>query len=319
MYLLRKSLAPLLFPLPLCLEVLLAGLILLWFSRRQKAARILLTAGILLLAMMSYDPPANALLEALEERYPPLAVMQGLTAGTRDALARVEWIVVLGGGHTPDPRLPATSQIGLASLARLVEGVRLYKQAPAGTRLIVSGGKGFELVPEAEVIASVARILGVPGGDIVIEPDSQDTEDQARRVQALVGQSEFVLVTSASHMWRSMTLFQKYGMYPTPAPSDYDVKRTGTFSPGRFYPQAENVRRVEKAVYEYLGLAWAGLRGGLGNESPRSRVNPDRFLPHEARIGERLGQDVRYWLDCAKAKLELGWSPSSLLIVGCVR
>ncbi|MEX0775470.1 MAG: GDP-mannose 4,6-dehydratase [Phycisphaeraceae bacterium] len=26
-------------------------------------------------------------------------------------------------------------------------------------------------------------------------------------------------------------------------------------------------------------------------------------------VGERLGQDARYWLDCGKAKRELGWSP----------
>ncbi len=26
-------------------------------------------------------------------------------------------------------------------------------------------------------------------------------------------------------------------------------------------------------------------------------------------VGERLGQDARYWLDCEKAKKELGWTP----------
>ena len=24
-------------------------------------------------------------------------------------------------------------------------------------------------------------------------------------------------------------------------------------------------------------------------------------------VGERLGQDARYWLDCTKSKTELGW------------
>ena len=27
-------------------------------------------------------------------------------------------------------------------------------------------------------------------------------------------------------------------------------------------------------------------------------------------VGERLGQDARYWLDCSKAKSELEWSPA---------
>lgn len=26
-------------------------------------------------------------------------------------------------------------------------------------------------------------------------------------------------------------------------------------------------------------------------------------------VGERLGQDARYWLDCSKAQSELGWTP----------
>jgi dTDP-glucose 4,6-dehydratase len=35
-------------------------------------------------------------------------------------------------------------------------------------------------------------------------------------------------------------------------------------------------------------------------------------VPFEAvtrTVGERLGQDARYWLDCTKARRELGWSP----------
>ena len=44
-----------------------------------------------------------------------------------------KWIVVLGGGHVSDPSLPANSQINPAALARVVEGVRLYKAIPGAS------------------------------------------------------------------------------------------------------------------------------------------------------------------------------------------
>ena len=49
-----------------------------------------------------------------------------MTKGERRGadIRNVKWVVVLGGGHTSVPRLPAASKISKASLARLVEGIR---------------------------------------------------------------------------------------------------------------------------------------------------------------------------------------------------
>ncbi len=48
MFLFKKLLAPFFFPLPLCLAFLGLGLMLLWFTRRQRAGRTLVTLGTLL-------------------------------------------------------------------------------------------------------------------------------------------------------------------------------------------------------------------------------------------------------------------------------
>jgi len=70
-----------------------------------------------------------------------------------------------------------------------------------------------------------------------------------------------LLVTSASHMPRSMILFKKLGMHPIPAPTEYQVKgRRGT-SPKRFYPTADGLMKAERAFYEYIGLVWTKMRG----------------------------------------------------------
>lgn len=257
MYLLRKLLSPFLFPLPVSLVFLLMGLALLWFTRRDKVGRVLATIGAFLLLILSFDAPARWLLQPLERAYKPVMV-----GAANDTDTTPRWIVVLGAGFTPDPRLPVATQLGPATLARVVEGVRLYKQLP-GSRMVASGGAGFESGPEAVPMADVARMLGVAAEDVVLEQRSLDTEDQARYVSPIVGSSAFLLVTSASHMRRAMALFQKQGLHPIAAPADYDIKESAGFGPGQFHPKAENLRRAEEATYEYLGLAWARLRGAI--------------------------------------------------------
>ncbi|MGD1103403.1 MAG: envelope biogenesis factor ElyC, partial [Terriglobia bacterium] len=74
MFLLKKIVSRFLFPLPLSLEFLFVGLFLLWFTRRQRAGKALVTCGALLLVGLSNIFTSNALLRPLEQRYPPLVV-----------------------------------------------------------------------------------------------------------------------------------------------------------------------------------------------------------------------------------------------------
>lgn len=200
-------------------------------------------------------------LKPLEYRYPPFdspTQIKGVTA----APSPIKWVVVLGGGVTSDPRIPAISRLQDHSLERLVEGIHLYRELP-GSKLVLSGGKIFDVISVAEVMANAAQSLGVSQKDIVLEADSKDTEDEARLIQPIIGRDRFIIVTSASHMPRSMALFTKSGMNPIPAPADYDVYDTPRLSPGYFYPTATGLRSTERAMNEYLGLAWEKIRGKI--------------------------------------------------------
>ena len=104
------------FPVSLCLELLLVGLLLLWFTRKQKTGKVVLSIGFLLFATLSFSAVSDGLLRPLEYVYPPILKSDGISG--------IKWVVVLGGGHTSDPQLPVTSQIGGGSVARLVEGIR---------------------------------------------------------------------------------------------------------------------------------------------------------------------------------------------------
>ena len=254
MFLFKKIVAPLFFPLSLCLEILIVGIFLLWFTRKQKTGKIIVTIGVIFLTVLSYGVASEILLRPLEYKYPPLADVS--------AHSDVEWVVVLSGGHSPDAQLPITGQLSDASLARLVEGIRIHRKLPK-SKLILSGGSVFNTITEAKIMADVAVALGMNAKDLVLESESKDTKDQARLIHKIIGDSRFILVTSASHMPRSMALFQKKGMYPIPAPIGYKVKKRQKITPSMFFPSAGRIVKTERAFYEYLGLAWAKLRGQI--------------------------------------------------------
>ena len=252
MFVFKKIVTLLLMPLSFCLGVLGIGILLLWVRRRVGAARIAATLGYLALTALSFSAVADQFIKPLETRYPPLQD----TGGMKD----VKWVVVLGGGHTSNPALPPNSQIGNSSLARLIEGIRIHRELP-GSKLLLSGGAVFDPVPEAETMAAVARMLGVNPEGIVLESQSQDTGQQSRFVQGIIRNDRFVLVTSAIHMPRAMRVFEQKGLKPIPAPTEFGDWMRKESSPKQFFPGAGELRKVEAALHEYLGLFWAKVTG----------------------------------------------------------
>ena len=109
----------------------------------------------------------------------------------------------------------------------------------------------------------VALQLGVPDEEIILERDSQDTKDQARLIQGIVGEEPFLLVTSASHMPRSMALFENVGLHPRPAPTGFMSKAGQGWSPSAYWPSSGDLRKTERAFYEIMGTLWGRLRGLL--------------------------------------------------------
>ena len=255
MFLFQKIVTPLFFPVTLVCFIFVLGLSLLIFSRRRKTGAAFMLIGVLVLGTLSYEPVSERLLKPLESKYPPMIHPVDLED--------IRWIVVLGGGHTSDQRLSATSQISELSLFRLVEGIRLHREL-SNTKLILSGGRVFDPVSEAKGMAEVALALGVKKEDLVLEEASKDTPDQARLIHGLIKEDRFILVTSAAHMPRSMALFKKLGLHPVPAPTDYQVKVGQGTPPKRFYPTADGLMKSQRAFYEYSALFWTRVSQMIG-------------------------------------------------------
>jgi uncharacterized SAM-binding protein YcdF (DUF218 family) len=254
MFLFKKIISQFFYPISLNLMLLSWGLFLLFFTSKQKFGKILILMGVIILAFCSFTPTADILIKPFKERYPPYRYDNSLMLNPMPKL-----IVVLGAGYNSNPSLPIASRIGYDSLVRLVEGIRIYRMIPDG-KLLLSGGSALGTVSSAMDMAELAIELGVNEKDIVIESKSKDTEDQAQIKNSIIGDERFILVTSSSHMPRSMALFSKLGMKPVPAPTISIEEKLLNHSPNPFIPSSISLEKSEMAFHEYLGIVWAKLR-----------------------------------------------------------
>jgi uncharacterized SAM-binding protein YcdF (DUF218 family) len=250
MFLLKKFLGYLLAPGTVILGLLSYGLLKLILSGKSKRPGwVWLFLGTVCFYLFSTVCLPNVLLYHLERQYEPLTQLQDLR--------EITYIVVLSGSINGNLNIPPTSQLGDSTALRVVEGIRLFNVLPARPVLIMSGGDQ----PKAgDLMVAFARSLGVPPEKLIAETESLDTHGNAREIKAIVKEAPFLLVTSASHLPRSMKIFQLHGMRPIPAPADF--RYCQKYTRRAFVPSGENLANMEAVVHEYLGLAYLKLFPG---------------------------------------------------------
>ena len=244
--------ATFLMPVPLVGLILLFALIALLLGRRRLGGSLGAMALALLL-LFAWQPFAELLIKPLEQRYPPL-----LDAAEAPG---AEYVLVLGAGHVPDQSVPASSRLDAMGLVRLAEGVRLHRAIADST--LVTSGRGT-VTSAAQTAAELAQELGVERIKRLDTP--RNTHAEAVAAAELMGDAPFILVTSASHMPRSMALFRAQGLDPIPAPTGHmAATRPPEDRMSVYYlrPSATGLRITERAFHEYLGLAWGRLQGIL--------------------------------------------------------
>jgi uncharacterized SAM-binding protein YcdF (DUF218 family) len=154
LFFLKKLLTPALFPLPLSLELLLLGIAVLWFTKRQRTGKVLVSLGAAFLCLCSSPLLITHAVTTWESTYRPLLAHTDESGRVIGDLPSVRWIVVLGGGVSRDTKLPANLQLGPRSLSRVIEGIRQYRRCP-GSKLIFTGRR------VSVAGAEVAESLGI--------------------------------------------------------------------------------------------------------------------------------------------------------------
>jgi len=176
MFLFLSKLLPLLvYPLGLASLLLVVTVWGIWRKRRQLAMGAAIAALIVLWAG-SNAWVATRLVQSLEWQNLPL-----------DPLPNAEAIVVLGGSTRPADFPRPWVDVTEAG-DRVLHGAQLYKAGKA-PKLILSGGR-IEWrgggPPESDDMAQIAEAMGVPRADILEDPTSLNTYQNAVNVKAIL-------------------------------------------------------------------------------------------------------------------------------------
>lgn len=227
----------------------------------QRISRSLLAACALLLVLIGFFPVGEWLIAPLENRFTTNAALP----------SEVDGIVVLGGAILPrmsntwqQPELNGAAE----RLTNLLYLARLYPNA----QLVFTGGNGFvteQEFKEAEMAQILFDQLGLAERAIIFESESRNTSENAINSKRLVtpeNDENWLLITSAFHMPRSIGVFCQQQWIVQPYPVDH-------------YSQKGNLLRLDFLFSENLSVLKIAVREWVGLVAYRISGRTDRLLP----------------------------------------
>lgn len=238
---------------------LAVALVLLYRKAWAPWGRRWLTAFLVVYWLLGTPFGAEWFAYPLTSRFAPIA--------SRDQTAGAGVIVVLAGGSTTYRASREILELpSEPSVFRVMEAVRLYRLMD-DPLVIPSGGivnPSVQTRSEGDVMRDTLVRLGVPPDRIVVESEALNTVDHARRLKEMPqvgGGQPFVLVTSATHMWRAVRTLEAHGLKPIPAVAATSSERATAPSP--WLPSGPAMRLSDAAAYEYAGSIYYWSRGWL--------------------------------------------------------
>jgi uncharacterized SAM-binding protein YcdF (DUF218 family) len=218
------------------------------FGRRQNLSLGMLWFGIFVWGLLGFTAIPNELLRQLESQYEaPNASKIGSHVG----------VIVLGGAMGNSEVFKAHGQVSLGEAAeRMTVPLGLMRIYP-NLKLVFSGGEGG-LVSIGTTEAELAKIFyeqqGLDMARVTLEHGARNTRENALLVAALMGdqcKQPWLLVTSASHMPRSMAEFESVACNVTPYPVDFATADTSSWTD---YSLVNSLSKWQTALHEYLGM-----------------------------------------------------------------
>jgi uncharacterized SAM-binding protein YcdF (DUF218 family) len=197
----------------------------------------------------------------------------GMPRITNREQGRDAQVVVLLGGGAMTARVGALSGGVLtgSSLLRALEAARVVEIVGAPI-VIASGGiprPDRDVRPESEILRDMLVKVGVAPETIVEESQSTTTREQAQAVASLLRDrhiERLVLVTSQTHMRRSLAVFRAAGL--DPVPSVAPLRSEMSMSPPPLVPNSESLSLSDDAVYEYAAMVYYWARGWIRSPWP---------------------------------------------------
>ena len=239
--------------LDLLIVLVLLGLVLRWLKWRRIGVVAWGLAVLLFLVEGSGLLP-SWLLRGLQE---PYAQRPAIAWAPHNA------IVLLGAGTVRTPG--GTVEPTLFANGRIDEALALYRDCKASgndCKLEVSGGDALHTgKSEATVYGERLQALGMPVADLLLEPRSMNTWQNAQFSAPLLhdyGAQRVLLVSSATHLRRASLYFAHFGIHAVPVRGDWLKARMG------WWPQSWNFMVTDLVLHEYVGIVRYRLYNALG-------------------------------------------------------
>jgi uncharacterized SAM-binding protein YcdF (DUF218 family) len=244
--------------------VLLALLFLL--LRKFHLAKRFLWISLFNLTLVGYLPTSEFLLRALENAVPRTNLSQ---VGNGE----LGGIIILGGAIEGGEIATDRGEVSIYSSAERVtkafELIRKYPDLP----LIFSGYSGRinpKGVSEADAFKQLIQEQGLDGAQVHYENQSRNTYENVLYLKPMMqefgGKTDtgllkpWLVITSASHMYRSLQIFRKQGLDVLAIPVDYQTANRLQWTSFDLVDGAQN---WNKALHELIGLLAYWITGKL--------------------------------------------------------
>jgi uncharacterized SAM-binding protein YcdF (DUF218 family) len=176
-------------------------------------------------------------------------------------------IGIILGGYSNFEIYPRDRYNFSKSANRLTQALELYKKGLI-KKMLLTGGSGSILLDdrsEALEVESFLLTMGVPKEDIILEPDSRNTHENAVFTKAILDRdypnAKCLMITSAFHMRRSKACFEKEKVVFTPFSTDVIAEKNRITPNSIFFPNRDGFWRWEMLIKEWVGYVVYWLRG----------------------------------------------------------
>jgi len=243
-----------------CIEPLNWVIIFIFFGllflglRKPHLCKRFLVLALLDLLIVGWLPTSEIFLRPLENAISKIDIGK-LSAD------EIGGIIILGGAIEGGEIAVDRGEISIYSSAERVtkafELIRKYPDVP----FIFTGFSGRITprgVSEADAFKQLIQEQGLAGRDGYYENQSRNTYENVILIKPMIAEIEkgrpvkpWLLVTSASHMYRSVQIFQKQGLNVIPIPVDYQTANSLQWTAFDLVDGAQN---WNKLAHEIIGL-----------------------------------------------------------------
>ena len=139
---------------------------------------------------------------------------------------------------------------------RFFKGIELYNFNKSKIIVFTGGKSPYNKTKKSEgnILKEYATRFGVKEEDILITKEVLNTSDESYAVKDLIGNKKtIILVTSAFHMSRAKSLFEKQGHIVIPYKVDFKTSPKLSWHFIDFIASSEGLRKTEIALREVLG------------------------------------------------------------------